>query len=425
VLQDYVDITGYVRAGYGRDNKGGPQVAFQAPGALAKYRLGNEAENYGELAFGKNWYLPGIFSADMKERADGTPTGPIARAQVRFSFYDPYAAYNSSADTQFGVPEVWASIGNVVSSQPSMKFWAGNRFYERMDIHINDFFFRNMSGGGGGVEDIQLPFGQLAAAWIGNGSESDLYTDIPNPVDPANKAGFSKGSWDVRLYDVPMPLGKGEFNVIYANTQTGQDQYGNSLPRTDGVGFDFVHLAKPLVDADSFNTFSLQFGTGPAKTFSSGFETFTYAGKAYIRPDPNNSWRFRATEHFVVQPVEHFSVGPALVYQYTDYGNGIGNQTWVSAGVRPIWEFTKYLSLAFEGGVDYVSDSLSGTSGNLFKLTLAPQVSLGDQFFSRPVLRVFITYAQWSNGFVGQVGGQDYLTDHNGFTFGVQMEAWW
>jgi maltoporin len=425
ILQDYMDITGYVRAGYGRDDKGGPQVAFQAPGALAKYRLGNEAENYGELAFGKNWYVPGIFSAAPNERPDGAPTGPIARAQVRLSFYDPYSSYNSSAETQFGVPEAWASIGNVVASQPSMKFWAGDRFYERMDIHINDFYFRNMSGGGGGVEDIQLPFGQLAAAWIGNGSQSDLYSDIPNPVDPANKAGFSKGSWDIRLYDVPVPLGKGEFNVIYANTQTGQDQFGNSLPRTDGVGFDFVHLAKPLVDPNSFNTLSLQFGTGPAKTFSSGFETFNYAGKSYIRADPNNSWRFRATEHFVLQPIEHFSIGPALVYQYTDYGNGAGDQTWLSAGVRPIWEFNKYLSLAFEGGVDYVSDSISSTSGNLFKLTLAPQVSLGNQFFSRPVLRAFITYAQWSNDFVGQVGGQDYLTDHNGFTYGIQMEAWW
>ncbi len=75
--------------------------------------------------------------------------------------------------------------------------------------------------------------------------------------------------------------------------------------------------------------------------------------------------------------------------------------------------------------MDYVSDSMSSISGNLFKLTLAPQVSLGNQFFSRPVLRAFITYAHWSNGFVGQVGGPDYLTDHNGFTYGVQMEAWW
>ena len=62
VLREYVDITGYFRAGYGRDDEGGPQVGFQAPGALAKGRLGNEAENYGELTIGKSFYLPGAFS---------------------------------------------------------------------------------------------------------------------------------------------------------------------------------------------------------------------------------------------------------------------------------------------------------------------------------------------------------------------------
>src|SRR5947209_6347558 len=34
VLRNYVDVTGYFRAGYGRDDEGGPQVGFQAPGAL-------------------------------------------------------------------------------------------------------------------------------------------------------------------------------------------------------------------------------------------------------------------------------------------------------------------------------------------------------------------------------------------------------
>ena len=187
VLQDFVDISGYVRAGYGRDNKGGPQPAFQAPGALAKYRLGNEAENYGELAFGKNWYVPGIFAMDPQERPGDTPTGPIARTQVRFSFYDPVLVdIIRPQDTQFGVPEAWASIGNVVASQPSMKFWAGDRFYERSDIHINDFYFRNMSGGGGGVEDIQLPFGKVALAWMTRGSGSrpmSIYSLCDFPAD--------------------------------------------------------------------------------------------------------------------------------------------------------------------------------------------------------------------------------------------------
>ena len=36
VLREFVDISGYFRAGYGRDNEGGPQVGFQAPRAFAK-----------------------------------------------------------------------------------------------------------------------------------------------------------------------------------------------------------------------------------------------------------------------------------------------------------------------------------------------------------------------------------------------------
>ena len=93
--------------------------------------------------------------------------------------------------------------------------------------------------------------------------------------------------------------------------------------------------------------------------------------------------------------------------------------------MRPVVEFNKYFSLAFEGGVDYVANSLTGTSGNLFKLTLAPQVALGNRFFSRPVLRAYITYAQWSDAFVGRVGGQDYQNLSNGFSYGLQMETWW
>ena len=425
VLQDYVEIGGYVRAGYGRDSQGGPQVAFQAPGALSKYRLGNEAENYGELVFGKNWYFPGTFSLDPKDRPDGTPSGPVAHAQIRFSFYNPYSSYNSGADTQFALPEAWAAVGNVFASQPTLSFWAGDRFYRRRDIYINDFFFYNMSGGGGGFEDLKLPFGKLALAWIGNGSQSDLYTDIPATPTPANKAGFSKGNWDLTLYDVPMPLGKGEFALVYANADAGLDQNGNSLPGTHGGAMTFLHQAEPFLESKGFNLLGLQFGTGPAKTFTSGFETFTFNGNSYIRPDPNNSWRFRLTEHFVVQPCEHFSVGPALVYQHTDYGTSLGRQDWFSTGVRPIWEINKYFSIAFEGGVDFVNNPVPGNSGNLWKLSLAPQVALGNQFFSRPVLRAFITYAHWSNAFVGQVGGPDYQHLSEGLTYGMQMEAWW
>ena len=109
----------------------------------------------------------------------------------------------------------------------------------------------------------------------------------------------------------------------------------------------------------------------------------------------------------------------------TDYGDHGGRVYWASAGVRPVLHFNKYLGLAFEGGVDWVKEDQAGTSGNLYKLTLAPQVSLGGRFMSRPVIRAFVTYAHWSDDFVGQIGGNDYLNENNGLTYGVQMEAWW
>jgi len=52
------EFHGYLRSGYGLNSRGGQQVAFQAPGSEAKYRLGNEAETYAELIFVNNWVNP-------------------------------------------------------------------------------------------------------------------------------------------------------------------------------------------------------------------------------------------------------------------------------------------------------------------------------------------------------------------------------
>jgi len=63
--------------------------------------------------------------------------------------------------------------------------------------------------------------------------------------------------------------------------------------------------------------------------------------------------------------------------------------------------------------------------GWLRKFTIAPQIGAGRKFFSRPVLRAFLTYASWSDGFPGDVGGTPYLNRMNGLTYGVQAETWW
>src|SRR4030095_11560665 len=52
------EFHGYLRSGYGLNSLGGQQVAFQAAGADAKYRLGNETETYAELIFVNNLVNP-------------------------------------------------------------------------------------------------------------------------------------------------------------------------------------------------------------------------------------------------------------------------------------------------------------------------------------------------------------------------------
>ncbi len=221
ILTGYLDITGYFRAGYGRSDAGGPLRAFGIPG-VPKYRLGNEAENYGELAFAKTFFFadtPGHPGGDAALR------GPVAHANVRLAFYNPYDNYGSAADTGVSVPEVWASIANVIPAAPEARFWAGSRFYRRHDIHIDDFYFWDMSGGGAGVEDLPLGSGKFAAAWIGDGAESAIYSRIGTP-DPLNVAGFSKTNIDFRWYDWPLLGGTGELGLTWARANSGVDAAG-------------------------------------------------------------------------------------------------------------------------------------------------------------------------------------------------------
>ena len=316
ILRNYIDVTGYFRAGYGRDDEGGPQTGFQAPGALAKGRLGNEPENYGELTFSKNFYLPGAFSLSRNSTGP-QPTGPIASFQVRLSMYNPYQNYLDSSATQFGLPEAWGAIGRVSASLPGMNIWAGNRYYRRHDVHINDFFLYNMSGGGGGVEDIKTRIGKLAFAWIGIGSQSG-FSDIPQP-NPQNKAGFNKTNFDARLYDFKLLSGKGELGFDVSHATSGKDQAGVTASSATGVSVTFIHTSEKWAGENNLNKFFIQYGHGPAKTFTSGFETYLVNGGTFIRPDASGSYRFRVADNMIFETGNHFSISPVVLYQATDY----------------------------------------------------------------------------------------------------------
>jgi maltoporin len=132
------------------------------------------------------------------------------------------------------------------------------------------------------------------------------------------------------------------------------------------------------------------------------------------------------TDHMLLRPSRFFGVMPAVVYQRSESGDPATTTShWLSVGARPILYFSEYASLAIEGGLDWVRDGATRSEGSLRKLSVAPQLAAGDTFFSRPVLRLFFTYAGWSPSLRGLVGGAPYAERTSGISYGGQVETWW
>ena len=401
-LQEQVnafEFHGYFRAGYGLNSDGGQQVAFQAPGAGAKYRLGNEAETYGELIFVNNWVNPNHDSSKAWMRTE-------FMVEANTSDSASYANFpNGTGNDQFRLREAFVQAGNLFDNQPAAKFWAGERYYRRQHIEINDFYPLDMSGYGAGVEDLNVRIGKLAIGYLA-GARPDIVT---------NNGALAKSNIDVRLYDVKGPLGQwgGWFN--FATEKGGQTAAGVTVPTTDGYGFGLKH--QRLEWHGGYHIFSIQYGTGAASDYSTSIDDPT----SFV----HSSRRLLATEQVLFQPNDKFAIMPIFVYQRSKDGNPRNEwDQWVSFGARPEVFFTKYLSLAFEAGFDHTHSTSGQYDGWLRKFTIAPQIGAGRKFFSRPVLRTFLTYANWSEGYRGLVGGTAFLNRTSGLTYGVQAETW-
>ncbi|PWU03121.1 MAG: hypothetical protein C5B51_19520 [Terriglobia bacterium] len=393
------EFHGYFRSGYGLNGAGGQQVAFQAPGAGAKYRLGNETETYGELIFVNNWLNP-----DHATDKAWIKTELMLQANTTNSA--SYANFrNGLGNDQFRLREAFIQAGNVLVSQPDAKFWAGERYYRRQHIEINDFYPLDMSGYGGGVEDVDVKIGKMAVAYLA-GARPDIVTQ---------NGYLAKSNVDVRLYGLKGPAGLWAGWFDFATTKGGTTSAGLKIPSTDGYAFGVRH--QRLEWHGGYNTFMAQYGTGAASNFSTSIDDPT----RYLR----SAARFQFVEHLLVQPNDRFAIMPIFVYQRLKDGNPQhGWNQWVSFGARPEVFFTKYISLAMEAGVDRTSSPGGRNDGWLRKLTIAPQIGAGRKFFSRPVLRTFLTYANWSDGFRGLVGGTPYSRKTSGLTYGVQAETW-
>lgn len=390
-LESLIIFHGYLRSGFGSNGRGGGQEVFQAPGAPAKYRLGNEADTYGEIIFDKDW--------------SSKKCTPQFRGEVMLVFQTLQNQLWDGDNDRFMVNEAVVEARNF-DWFPEWVFWAGQRYYDRHDVHINDYFFLDMSGYGGGVKEIDLDFCTLDIAYLG-GSNPDLITP---------RGELTDHHLDIRFQDIPVPLGKAIVWLDFSTEPAGDFRDGPDYDSSHGMGAGLIHVSNPILGG--FNKAAILYGEGP----SAGFSTSV--------ADPLNAQnatkQLTFVETLTIQPNDCFTMQMAFVSRVVENALVPDSQVvWTSAGMRPMLHLTEHWALAFEYGVDHVDNKTLGVEGAVQKFTIAPMLRAGNQFFSRPSLRMFCTYAMWPDQFRGLVGGDAYQLETEGFSMGCQLESWW
>ena len=382
-----LEFAGYLRSGVGNSLNGGKQSCFKLPGAEAKYRLGNECEQYAELELRQDVYSFG----------DGSVLSVDGMASL-YNQYDRQLTFqgdNGSAR----LPQLYAQWSNLPSLNGG-SLWAGRRYYKRNDIHISDFYYWNQSATGAGIEDVLI--GGLKYSYALS-RKDNLYQENYVTRHDFNVAGFNTN-----------PGGQLELGLSYLDKPERTDAHSGWAITAQHVQSEFL---------GGKNKFAMQYGEGSGTGLG-------YTGD--FRLD-NSSKRYRIVEFFDWQVTPRFGGQVEAVYQ-KDFRPDGGNQEWLSLGVRPTYAISEQFKLVTELGHDQVK-AADGTR-KLSKFTFAPTWSpKGPGFWTRPEVRLYYTYASWNAAAqraANEFDAGSALSDSGAFgsarhgsNAGLQVEYWW
>ena len=429
-----VTTSGYFRGGIGGSSQNGRQVCFAMPnpaGLVSKYRLGNECEVWGEFQLttvvyagsdGSVAHIHFMPTAFIPNTYIGYPsTGTTSSDQGSPGTGATVAFPNLYVDIQ-GIP--WLGGGTA---------WAGTRYYKRESVYISDFFYWNPSGVGAGIEDIGL--GHVLAP------DFDVLKDLKFSYGAFAVDGEPSGSPqlpsqtdfgvrnDFQLRGIkPYPSGELQVGFQYIKDLSSPTNGVNSSnpgapnPTYGGWGVTVQHVQQVL---GGDNKLAFQYGRGGGTGFGT-LGRFYYPDFS-LKYNPATESRTRVVDVLTVQPVDWLGGQADFVYQHDVLESG--SSSWISAGARVAWAFTEHAKLLGEVGYDHVKKSNGSLPQMLTKLTVAPALTAGKGFNSRPEIRLFYTYAMWNDTARGATvdSGHVYTnTLHlSGATFGLQGETWW
>lgn len=425
-------ISGYLRTGIGTSKGGNTQANFQVPGAQNKYSLGNQADTYGELEFDYAHYL----NDDKSKWID---------VVWMVSGYEPQDGdgmeYNENE-------QLYIKANNLFDNE--IDVWFGRRFFERQAIHMLDRQWNNAGQGGigFGVEGL-----------LDKGTDEDVKLslfrwdddDVTSYVNDELGKLYSY-SFDARWVHIPLS----DTRKLNLNATL------RYRPEDEDLGYDAAYggglsIWQDYSKGNITDTTAIIFRQGadvPINHWNIASEKENPGNDDIVRNDLDDAWTLEINNNFLYDDQEKWAFNGIVLAQFRDHGTApyqgdssntvlvdpltgtvtpsgsVGSQVyWLSLGGRAIRYINDQFRLSVEVSNDYIHNEQDDVSGNLSMITFTPEFSVGKGYYTRPVIRPFVTYARWSDDLQGHIGTgpgtAPYGDETDAVTAGIQFEVWW
>ncbi|GMM88221.1 maltoporin [Vibrio fortis] len=375
-----LEFNGYMRGGVGMSDNGGSNSKWEVNKVG---RLGNENDLYGEFGFKKE-----LFN-------DEESTFLIDSMLAYWEGQDENAKDRNVEVVQLNIQATG------LFDDKDITMWAGERYYQRHDVHIIDNYYWDVSGIGGGVEHINLGPGKLSLALIQD--------TVTGDVDDGKETTAMIA--DVRYAGIP--LWKNADLELGADFNFGKEKKDQSLDADDSVMLT-ASLNQNL--PTGFNKTILQVANSGYAEQMTTFGT----GSNLVRDENNNNAEgFRLINWGVVSIGDNIEFGHTVRYAYaTDVGANNTKDESFSAVIRPLYKWDEKMRTVLElGGFVEKINNQDGAGG---KFTVAQAWVPKTGFWARPEFRIFATYIHDAEN------DDAFGTGENSeVSLGMQVEAWW
>lgn len=308
----------------------------------------------------------------------------------------------------FELKEAYVTLEKLDFLPEGSSVWAGRKFYGRDSTSGSGEFWKQSSGVGFGYET-----NKFAVALVG--ADLDKTANAPDRRTAL--------ALDTRIKNIKVPGGSVEAQVNLYSQKNAKDavEGGNKDTADSGVGVGLTYnINKWYGVKDGWSKAAIAYGTGMGAYACGGLNFGSWVGGAH--EDSNSLF---LTTYGMVNLSNKLQMGTEATILTGDKMYGQETLTRAGATLSPSYKVSKNLRLTADASVgmqkldNYDGWGRSEETEIRTALTLAPVITINNDFYGRPQIKPFVTFGQTSDDKVNLYDGEQ-----SGTFFGVVAEVW-